>query len=579
MQAKDVMSGGVMSIAADATVLEAVELFVKARVSAMPVLDAAGFMLGIVSEADLIRAAGLDAAPSAEARSRPVVDIMTKKVVTADETASLAEIAALMLKHGVKRLPILSGKSVVGIVSRVDLLKGMIALAPPAAVPRKSQPVPWIVAATIVVAAGLAAAWLYLLSAPSPVPDIPTSPSTARTALAKCLEVVNLRGVRRKAAQRIVDCSDAIQSRQLTPIELAAARLNRGTARSMLGEGMLASGDYLEALKHYDSAIDSGHSDALTVYRRGAALDALGQSDRALDDYDEAIRLDPKYPLAYYARGVLLAGYKRTYDRAIGDFDKVLTLDPANVAALIRRGDAYARRGDFGNALADLDRAVTLAPDDPEGYIYRGIVYGWRGENGRALDDFNRALGLDDDNVDALVNRAALYALDFRFDRAIADLDAAIALRSYDPLAFYNRGYALFATGKYELAIADYGTAISLDPGMGLAYNNRCLARTILGRDLVAALADCDMALKIRPTNLDVRETRGFIYLKLGDPAIAIVEYEAALEVDPNRALALFGRGLARKKMGRASEGAADQAAARALDPQIEVHFSRYGVN
>ena len=59
MRAKDVMSIGVTSIAAGATALEAIELLVKTRVSAMPVVDAGGTMIGIVSEADLIGHADL----------------------------------------------------------------------------------------------------------------------------------------------------------------------------------------------------------------------------------------------------------------------------------------------------------------------------------------------------------------------------------------------------------------------------------------------------------------------------------------------------------------------------------------
>ena len=54
-----------------------------------------------------------------------------------------------------------------------------------------------------------------------------------------------------------------------------------------------------------------------------------------------------------------------------------------------------------------------------------------------------------------------------------------------------------------------------------------------LGSDLVAALADSDQALKLLPLNLEVRDTRGFIYLKLGDPALALNEYNAALTIDP----------------------------------------------
>jgi CBS domain-containing protein len=143
MRAKDVMSDGVMSIDVSATVLEAARLLVNARVSAMPVVDDQGSMVGILSEADLIRHTG-GMAPTeltdneraaqamAEAKACAVADVMTKDVVTAGEESTLREIADLFLKHGIKRVPILRGRSVVGIVSRVDLLQALISLGPDA---------------------------------------------------------------------------------------------------------------------------------------------------------------------------------------------------------------------------------------------------------------------------------------------------------------------------------------------------------------------------------------------------------------------------------------------------------------
>lgn len=380
------------------------------------------------------------------------------------------------------------------------------------------------------------------------------------------------------AAQQVAECSAAIQSRTLAPSQVALARLQRGAARIALGDKVMATGDYTEALRHYDSAIDPSNPDALALYRRGASLDALGQSDRALIDYNEAVRVDPQEPLAYFGRGIFLATRKRAYMRAIADFDKVLALQPNNVEALIRRGDAYGQMGEFGRALVDLDNAISLAPLNSEAYVFRGLIHGRRGEDQFALKDYNLALERDPRDVNALVNRAALHSAHGQQESALHDLDAALAINRNNPLALYNRGYVHFSKGQYDLAISDYSTAITLDPDMGVAYNNRCLTRAIAGRDLVRALSDCDMALKLMPTNQDVRETRGFIYLKLGDPVIAIREYDAALQVDPNRPLALYGRGLARISIGRTREGEADRAAARMLNPSIEGQFSPYGL-
>ena len=417
--------------------------------------------------------------------------------------------------------------------------------------------------------------------APRPGPvftDAAQEAASQSAAAANCLDGT-LQLVRASARQRVSDCSKALQSGRLTASEVAVARINRGVARLEMGDRSMADVDYREALKHYDNVIDPAAPDALALYRRGVALDALGQTDRALSDYTAAIRLKPAEPSAYFERGILLATRKRAYGRAIADFTRALELEPQNIDALLFRGDAYGQMGDFGHAFADLNRAVELAPTSARGYFYRGLANSRRGENRLALADYNTALGIDPGYGHVLVSRAAVYATDGRADLALLDLDAAIAVQKNNPLAFYNRGFVHFAKGHYALAIDDYSIAIRLDPLMGLAYNNRCLARGISGRDLVAALDDCDIALKLMPTNPEVRETLGFVYLKLGDPAIAIVEYNAALEHDPNRALALYGRGTARIKMGRQREGDADKAAALALNPSVEREFSIYGLN
>jgi hypothetical protein len=73
----------------------------------------------------------------------------------------------------------------------------------------------------------------------------------------------------------------------------------------------------------------------------------------------------------------------------------------------------------------------------------------------------------------------------------------------------------------------DFDEAIKLNPTSPLAFSNRCFARGVLDQ-LEQGLADCRQslrwALKLEPLNLDIRETRGFIYLKLGDPALALHE-------------------------------------------------------
>lgn len=415
-------------------------------------------------------------------------------------------------------------------------------------------------------------------ASPSPAPaaaDAGTDEAATRQAYAEC--VSGLFPTQADASSRATACSKALQSRQLKPDEIALARLTRGIARTALGDKALAGEDYIEAVQRYDRLIDPSNPDSLALYRRAVALDASGQTDKAMEDYSAAIKADPKSSLAFLGRGVLLAVRKRAFDRAIEDFDKVLVIEPDNVEALVSRGDAFGQLGDLGRAMADLNRAVALAPDKPAALVARGQIESRRGNLAGAARDYEAALKIDPRYTTALINLAAVRAMQGAPAAAVGLLDQAITIDRRNPLAFYNRGYAEFSLKQYDKAIADYGSAIEIDPGMGLAYNNRALSRAVAGSDLVAALADSDQALKLLPLNLEVRDTRGFIYLKLGDPALALTEYNAALTIDPNRALSLYGRGLARIRMGDAA-GKGDQEAALTINPEVANDFSIYGL-
>jgi CBS domain-containing protein len=142
MQAKDVMTQHVVSVAEDAPVHEVVGLLLKNRISAVPVVDGAGRVVGIVSEGDLLRPEdasraaarsswwlmALSAGQSTDyekAHGRTAGAIMTRNVITVNEDAPLNEIATLLERHHIKRVPVLKDGRLTGIVSRANLLHGL----------------------------------------------------------------------------------------------------------------------------------------------------------------------------------------------------------------------------------------------------------------------------------------------------------------------------------------------------------------------------------------------------------------------------------------------------------------------
>jgi CBS domain-containing protein len=127
----EIMSQPVITVTPETGIKAAAELLVDNGISALPVVDSAGRLVGIVSEADLIfiearpdpRSQATPLAPTAGSTPRNVAEVMTRDVVVVTAQSDVAQAARAMLNSGVKRVPVMSGRRVVGIVSRRDLVK------------------------------------------------------------------------------------------------------------------------------------------------------------------------------------------------------------------------------------------------------------------------------------------------------------------------------------------------------------------------------------------------------------------------------------------------------------------------
>ena len=163
----------------------------------------------------------------------------------------------------------------------------------------------------------------------------------------------------------------------------------------------------------------SSKDKAIAYNNRGNILRDRGELDRAIADFDAAVRLEPKSADTYINRGI--ARYRRgDLDRAIADYDEAIRIDPSDIAIFHDRGVMWQRNGELDKALIDLDRAVRMSFADPEVYSDRGAVWFEKGRYDRALADFNQALKIAPGLASASIRRAA--ALD-RKDRVRAELE------------------------------------------------------------------------------------------------------------------------------------------------------------
>jgi CBS domain-containing protein len=145
MQARDIMTTGALTVTPQRSIADAARLMLEHHISGLPVVDQDGTLVGIVTEWDLLCRPEIGTAPRhqkwiqlwlttdelaaeyVQSRGRTVGEVMTRQVVSITPDTPLDKIVAMMIRDGVKRLPVVHDGKVIGIVSRADLLRGLAA--------------------------------------------------------------------------------------------------------------------------------------------------------------------------------------------------------------------------------------------------------------------------------------------------------------------------------------------------------------------------------------------------------------------------------------------------------------------
>jgi CBS domain-containing protein len=148
MNATDVMTRDVLTVAPTTPIAEAIRVMLEKHVSGLPVIDAAGSLVGILTEGDLLRRAETgtekhrprwlqflrgDAALASDyvrTHGRRVGEVMTPEVVSVTESAGLEDVVSLMERHHIKRVPVICATRLVGVISRSDLLRALLECLP-----------------------------------------------------------------------------------------------------------------------------------------------------------------------------------------------------------------------------------------------------------------------------------------------------------------------------------------------------------------------------------------------------------------------------------------------------------------
>ncbi|MBI5587948.1 MAG: tetratricopeptide repeat protein [Deltaproteobacteria bacterium] len=311
----------------------------------------------------------------------------------------------------------------------------------------------------------------------------------------------------------------------------------------------------------------------LAYHQRALANDARGDYGRALEDYNTAIALGPKYGYMYNNRG---HAFEKAGDlkKALEDLNTAVGLIPKNPGVYMNRASVYQRMGERGKAIADLDSAIALNPGDAKPYTSRGFAYDSMGEAEKALADYDTAISLDPSYAYPYNNRGFIYHKLGRRKEAVEDFNRAIALDPSFASPYNNRGLTYRDLGDNGRAIEDFSMALKLDPGSATSYLNRGVSYGELGR-FEKAIEDFSRVLKLEPGNAYAFKMRGFAHLKTGDFKKAQADLERSGELYGEDAEAHLGLGVACYNLGDRKAAAEHLKKASRLGSKEALDFMR----
>lgn len=232
------------------------------------------------------------------------------------------------------------------------------------------------------------------------------------------------------------------------------------------------------------------------------------EDDKAIEEYTQAIALNPDYAeaynyrgYAYYNRGTFTSDPEQ-HELAVKDFRKVVAMKPGTYSAYLAQGSIYIHQKEYEKGIEEINKAIALDPDEALAYGLRGFIYMQEKNKDpeKVIADSSKAIDIGGLwSAIAYSNRGVTLLFEKKqYNRAIDDLSKAIELTPHNAPAYLGRGFALAFKGQFNQALEDISRAIELNPKIPAAYNLRGMVYAQIGNP--RAIADfqkaCDMGFE-----------------------------------------------------------------------------------
>ncbi len=304
----------------------------------------------------------------------------------------------------------------------------------------------------------------------------------------------------------------------------------------------------------------------------------LAAWDQAVIELSEAIRLAPNDPELYFHRAIV-RGQLNQSQEAISDLEEAVRLDPNFGHAHFRLGWLYfgldVDKGE--SAVHHLSLGLELTQDDLPIRLHRAVVYLSQSKYGLSMEDCHVVLEREPDNAQAHGVLGRALQCDGQFDEAIRACSRAIELgNEYSPV-YLARAISYASTDQMNLAAADCETVLALEPDNPLAIQLH--GRIMLQNgDLDAAMEAFNRARELAPDWVEPREQLSLAHLLKENPKASVDEQTQLIERQPKQATHYVNRAFAFTQLHEFAKATEDYDRAIELEPENERLYFLRGV-
>lgn len=271
----------------------------------------------------------------------------------------------------------------------------------------------------------------------------------------------------------------------------------------------LELGNFAEALRDTERALELGHEDPRLLVVRGIARASLGDVSAGIQEIERCLDRWPDHAAALFHRGRMRLALHH-HESAINDFSAALASDPNLIDALQERGCARLGLEEHSQAEADFDQVILRAPTRAEAYTGRATARAAAGRRTAAAEDVSKALEIDPDDVRARLLRARLLQEEAEPELAKEDLNAILLVQPDNGAALWQRAHLSLRLGNFSEARDDFDRLVAIDSEHPQSLIGRSVAFEMIG-DLEKAEADREAACRLGAASEDDLHVEGVL--------------------------------------------------------------------